>query len=115
MKDNKAKDPSDVVAEMLKHGGAVLRETILDLYNDILISHTEPPEKWRQTRLVVLFKKGDPKLPGNYRPIAILPILYKLFSRILCNRVQSKIIQGQSPDQAAYRKGYCTEDHLLSM
>ena len=58
-------------------------------------------------------KKGDPKLPANYRPIAILPILYKLFSRMLCVRLNDAMISRQSVDQAAYRKGFSTEDHLL--
>ena len=48
----------------------------------------------------------------NYRPIAILPILYKLFSRMLCQRLHGAIIGQQSVDQAAYRPGYSTEDHL---
>ena len=61
--------------------------------------------------MVVLFKKGDPKLPSNYRPIAILPLLYKLFSRMLCARLEERILGQQSVDQAAYRKGYSTEDH----
>ena len=53
-----------------------------------------------------MFKKGNAKLPSNYRPIAITPILYKLFSRMFCVRIQS-------PDQAAYRAGYSAENHLL--
>ena len=64
--------------------------------------------------MVVIFKKGDHKLPSNYRPIAILSILYKLFSRMLCARLQHTIVGQQSVDQAAYRKGFSTEDHLLS-
>ena len=54
-------------------------------------------------------------LPANYRPIAIVPILYKLFSRMLCARLTSQLIAEQSCDQAAYRTGFSTEDHLLSL
>eukprot|EP00973_Karenia_brevis_P048701 6757970-Karenia_brevis.AAC.1 len=114
MKDGKAKDKQGIVVEMIKHGGETLRTMILQLFNDIL-DMRQVPSAWRETRLVVLFKKGDPKLASNYRPIAILPILYKLFSRMLCNRIQADIIHEQATDQAAYRKGYCTEDHLLSV
>ena len=115
MKAGKAKDASGVVAEMLKHGGGALQTSILELFNEVLAQGTSPPDSWRQTRLKVIFKKGDPKLPKNYRPIAILPILYKLFSRMLCHRLQDDVLGAQSPDQAAYRPGYSTEDHLLSM
>ena len=33
---------------------------------------------------------------------------------MLCARLRDTIIQGQSVDQAAYRKGFSTVDHLLS-
>ena len=114
MKNGKAKDGSGVVAEMVKQGGRTLHEAILKLFNDVLVPGALPPESWRRTRLKVIFKKGDPKLPNNYRPIAILPVLYKLFSRMLCHRVQNSVLQAQSPDQAAYRPGFSTEDHLLT-
>ena len=64
---------------------------------------------------MVLFKKGDPALPSNYRPVAILPILYKLFSRMLCSRIKHTVVGQQSVDQAAYRPGFSTEDHLISL
>ena len=115
MKAGKAKDSCGIVAEMLKHGGETLHLAILELFNDILVNKACPPEGWKKSRLKIIFKKGDPKLPKNYRPIAILPILYKLFSRMLCHRVQDAVFRAQSPDQAAYRPGFSTEDHLLSL
>ena len=33
---------------------------------------------------------------------------------MLCARIQTKIIGQQSADQAAYRHGFSTEDHLLT-
>ena len=43
---------------------------------------------------------SDAKQPKNYRPIAILLILYKLFSKVLCTRMQDTLIKAQSVDQA---------------
>jgi hypothetical protein len=93
----------------------VLLDIILDVFNDVMRPGEEAPVSWRSSRLVVIFKKGDPALPSNYRPIAILPILYKLFSRMLCGRIKPSIIGQQSVDQAAYRGGFSTEDHLLAL
>ena len=114
MKAGKARDSEGIAAEMLKIDCHILRERILELFNDVISTQALPAD-WRKSRLVVLFKKGDPKLPSNYRPIAILPLLYKLFSRMLCARLEEKIISQQSVDQAAYRKGYSTDDHLLTL
>ena len=63
----------------------------------------------------MIFKRGDRNHVGSYRPIAILPILYKVFSRIMCNRVLPSSIAAQSVEQAAYHKGYNTEDHILTV
>ena len=83
MNSGKACDASGLVAEMMQVDCDALQRMILDLFNDVLVSGRPPPDDWRSSQLVVVFKKGDPKMPANYRPIAILPILYKLFSRML--------------------------------
>ena len=114
MKVGKARDSEGIAAEMLKIDCEALQHLIVELFNEVLSSSALPPD-WRKSRLIVLFKKGDPKLPSNYRPIAILPLLYKLFSRMLCARLEERIIGQQSVDQAAYRKGYSTDDHLLTV
>ena len=61
----------------------------------------------------VLFKKGDALDPANYRPIASLPILYKLFTRCLCGRIGTTLDAEQSEDQAGFRKDYSCDDHLF--
>ena len=64
---------------------------------------------------------SDVDIGSDHRPvqvkftIAITPILYKLFSRVFCARIQTTLMPQQSPDQAAYRAGYSTEDHLLTV
>ena len=115
MKRGKAADEAKVIAEMLKDGCNSLQLMVLDLFNDVLTSSEAPPDKWRRTKLVVIFKKGDAKVVGNYRPIAVLPILYKLFSRIICNRMVKHIMPAQPVEQAAYWKGFSTLDHLLTV
>ena len=88
MKNNKAQDGAGVVAEMLQSGGQKLLGIITDVFNDILLREQAPAEAWKETRLRVLSKKGDKSNLENYRPVAILPILLKLFSRVLYGRVK---------------------------
>lgn len=35
-------------------------------------------------------------------------------SRLLCNRLEALFDSQQSPDQAGFRKGFCTEDHFFT-
>ena len=114
MSGGKASDSAGIVVEMLKTDCHALQCLILELFNDVLASPSQVPHQWLTSRLVVIFKKGDPTLPANYRPIAILSILYKLFSCMLHGRLVKVIMPHLSTDQAAYRKGFSTEDHLLS-
>ena len=114
-KNDKASDAAGVVAEMIKFAGETLFVMIADLFNDILLHGALPPDEWKRTRMKVLFKKGDTKAPCNYRPIALLQILYKLFSRVLHERLKPFLLPEQSIDQAGFRSSFSCEDHLLTM
>eukprot|EP00973_Karenia_brevis_P003755 518933-Karenia_brevis.AAC.1 len=80
MKRGKTCADDGLVAEMLKESSDKLLTCIAELFKDILTGHGSPPDTWKKTRLIVLFKKGDALLPKNYRPISILPVMCKLFS-----------------------------------
>ena len=115
LKAGRCKDGSGIVAEMIKEGGPKVREVLLDLYNEVLQKNAKPPTSWREVAIKVLYKSGDPQQPQNYRPIAIIPILYKLFSKLLYNRLEPILDVCQSEDQAGFRKKFSTDDHLMTM
>ena len=115
MKRGKTKDQRGIIAEMVKSGSTKLHQCILCVFNSILAREALPPKQWKETQIKVIFKKGDKDMPQNYRPISILPILYKLFSKMLCAKLTKHIMKSQTVDQAAYRKGFCAEDHLLTV
>eukprot|EP00973_Karenia_brevis_P050366 6990483-Karenia_brevis.AAC.1 len=98
---------------MIKLGGARVVEVLLDLFNEVLSSRS-PPQKWKESVISVIHKSGDERLPKNYRPITIIPVLYKLFARLLYRRLLPILDKAQCEDQAGFRKGYNTADHLLT-
>jgi hypothetical protein len=115
LKAGKAVDSKGIAAEMLKFGGRKLKSTLLDLYNSVLLPNAPTPSTWQHTMIKVLHKSGDRQLPNNYRPIATIPLLYKLFSRLLYNRLEPMLDMQQSCDQAGFRKGRSTTDHLFTI
>jgi hypothetical protein len=62
--------------------------------------------------VVVFFKKGDKSLLKNYRPISLLSHIYKLFSRVIANRLARRLDEFQPPEQAGFWSGYGTIDHI---
>ena len=59
MNSKKNADANGVVAELLRAGCQELWDATLELFNDILSCKQAPPEAWKRTKLIVLFKKGD--------------------------------------------------------
>ena len=114
LKSGKCKDGSGLIAEMIKAGGDLLASILLDMYNEVIKPDATIPDAWKRSIISVVFKSGDAELPQNYRPITIIPLLYKLFSRLLYSRLAPILDKAQPPDQAGFRPGYSTVDHLFT-
>ena len=97
MRNRRGADKSKVIVEMIKFGGPVLHEQILSCYNEILSTGTVPKD-WHVTIFTMLPKSGDLQNVSNWRPIAILPILYKVFSKMLYYRLAPILEKQQTYD-----------------
>jgi hypothetical protein len=115
MKSNRCPEGSGLVAEMLKTGDCTLLKILCDIFNQILLGKAAPPEVWKRTVFIVIHKSGDVRMLQNYRPIAVISILYKLFAGVVYMRISAMLEQNQCPDQVGFRRGYSTVDHLFSL
>jgi hypothetical protein len=62
--------------------------------------------------MIVLFKKGDAAMPKNYRPIASIPVLAKLYSMMILSRVRAQIEKHLPVEQAGFRSEMGCADHI---
>ena len=69
---------------------------------------------WRHTLFTMVPKSGDLQQTKNWRPIAILKITYKIFAKMLHDRLQPLLETEQSMDQVGSRRGTGI-DHALAV
>ncbi|KAJ2946764.1 hypothetical protein O0L34_g12828 [Tuta absoluta] len=81
----------------------------------MILEQGKVPHQWCNSHIILLYKKGDPLDLGNYRPISLLPSIYKLFSSILLKRITNNIDIKQPVEQAGFRSGFSTTDHIHTL
>ena len=82
-------------------------QILTDLFNTCL-HHQLVPKAWKNALVVLIHKKGNTSDIKNYRPISLLPIMYKVFSNILLQRMIRTLDFHQPREQAEFRAGYST-------
>ncbi|CAG4942909.1 unnamed protein product [Parnassius apollo] len=114
LKNSKAPGEDGITAELLKAGEKPVLEVLRKLFNSVLHGGTTP-EAWSRSAVILFFKKGDNALLKNYRPISLLSRVYMLFSRVITNRLARRLDDFQPPEQAGFRKGFSTIDHIHTL
>ena len=82
MKVNKATDESGMIAEYIKALGEQDVKNLSVLMNDVLSGESISKE-WKESREVLVHKGGSKKEVSNYRPIAIINVICKLFMMLI--------------------------------
>uniref|UniRef100_A0A7I4XT34 Reverse transcriptase domain-containing protein n=1 Tax=Haemonchus contortus TaxID=6289 RepID=A0A7I4XT34_HAECO len=111
MRNEAAPGPDRIKAEHLKRLPPFIVKTLARLFTRYL-SQCKVPTSWKTSKTVLLYKKGDPDDIGNYRPICLLSVIYKLFTRVILNRIGRILDEGQPCEQAGFRRGFSTVDHI---
>jgi len=101
MKKGKAPGEDNLTADILRLGGEDTIEILTKLFNKIM-ELEEIPTQWNEAKVIILYKKGDMKDIKNYRPISLLPHLYKVFSRVILARVEKDLDDKQPREQAGF-------------
>ena len=112
-KTGKAPGPDNVHPEYLHHLGPKAKEFLLSLMNRCL-STCHIPKIWRKAKVVAIQKPGKPADDAkSYRPISLLCLPYKLFERLILERITPLVEDFLPQEQAGFRPGRSTMDQVL--
>ena len=73
------------------------------------------PDKLKLADITPLYKKDDKTDKKNYRPVSILPVVSKIFERIMQTQIVSFINEKLYTYMCGYRKGYNTQYALMAL
>ncbi len=109
LKNSKAASFDMIYNEHIKFGGPALCSALTKLFN-LMILLEIIPRNCKQGMIIPIYKdNGKPRTdPRNYRPITLLPVIYKLFEKvihyILTKWVHDNNISFPNKQQNAYQK-----------
>ena len=75
------------------------------------------PDFLKIAEVIPIFKEGDESDPSNYRPMSLLPVVSKIFEKIIFNRIivflnEEKVL---NENQFGFRQNRSTIDALVEL
>ena len=112
----KAHGPDHISANMVKLCGHNLCIPLKIIFENILETGIFPDE-WKEANVTPVHKKNDKQLISNYSPISLLPILAKVFERIIFKTLYNYLISHNliTKNQSGFRPGDSCSNQLLSL
>ena len=117
LKNNKSCGTDLILNEFLKCASGKMLNVFCKLFN-IVFESGIVPNSWTEGIICPIYKnKGDVNDPDNYRGITILSCFGKLFTSVLNNRLNCFLesMNVLCEEQAGFRKGYSTMDHVFNL
>ena len=75
-----------ITSKLLKRVSIIIAAPLAHIVNQSLCTGIFP-DRLKIARVIPLYKKDDPHLFDNYRPLSILPAISKVFERIVFNQL----------------------------
>ena len=116
LKNKSSKGIDGISNNLIKTAKYVFAKPLTLLINQMLYSGIFP-EQQKVSKIIPLHKANDKLLLTNYRPIALLPSISKIFEYILLEQLTNHFIKNKllSPQQYDFRTKHSTELAALNL
>ena len=105
----------NIPTKVLKESSNVCNSTLKDIWNYEILGKQNFSKNLILADITPVYKKKDPILVKNYRPVSVLPSVSKVFERTIQKQFSSFIDEFLSPFLCGCRHGFNTQYALLSL
>ena len=109
LKNRKAPGIDQITNEPLKYEGEHLIQELTKLVK-IMFQRGQVPKEWKTSITVTNFKRGDGKMPSNYRGITLLSAALKVLTKIIIFKLEPFT---RVSEEQGFRKNRSTIDALF--
>ena len=109
---NKAVQDKDIPVKILN--AEYFAQYICLQFNEAICA-SKFPASFKFANITPVFKQGSKNQKENYRSVSILPIILKIFEKLICRQLSNHFDNILSKFQCGFRKGYSLQHCLLLM
>ena len=115
MRPDVATGPDSVSSIMLRNTASTISSPLTAIFIQSLAMGSVRSD-WKQSNITPIYKKDDPALATNYRPISLLFLVSKVLERIIQNRLMRYLISNSylSRFQFGFRPMGSTQEAILT-
>lgn len=107
----KAPGPDKITNETLQGTIEELCPILTEMFSECL-KNKQIPNQWALSFIILIHKGGEKDEMGNYRPISLMSNIYKIFAKIILDRITIQLDENQPVEQAGFRRNFSTIDHI---
>ena len=111
---SKATGLDKISARLLRECSDLIANHLCSIFNQSIVTGVFPDE-WKLSKVIPLFKRGERSDLNNYRPISIIPVVAKVFERIVYDQLYEYLTDNNliSSHQSGFRTLHSTVTALL--
>ena len=112
--EKKATGLDMIRSKLLKMAASIFTPSLTAIFTKSIITGIYPTE-WKMARVTPVFKKGEKSDLNNYRPISVIPVVSKVFEKIVYDQLYQYLNDNQllSSCQSGFRSLHSTLTALL--
>ena len=113
-KTSKSFGSDSISCYFLKLALPFIENSLACLFNTSLET-SQFPDSWKLARVTSIFKEGDKADKSNYRPISVLPVISRLFEKLVANQLYQHMYDNGlfSSEQSGFLRLHSTVTCLL--